>query len=138
MARPLPTPRGLVPGRGAGRSVPGGAAVVLTADACRVPGCRLPLHHPAASWPDVIALRLPPSPTLQTATPESQGLSTAGLDRAEEQTNNEVGERDCFLVVKNGKIVKERYRRGRTAATISELASHTKSLCSSVGYVASA
>jgi len=68
----------------------------------------------------------------EIATPESQGLSSTALREAEERVNYDVGNRSCYLLVKNGKIVYERYRRGRTASTTTELYSHTKSLCSSV------
>jgi len=72
----------------------------------------------------------------EVVTPESQGLSGPALARAEERINNEVGNRTCYLLVKNGKIVFEKYRRGAVASTVSELYSHTKSLCASVFGVA--
>jgi hypothetical protein len=46
-----------------------------------------------------------------------------------------MAERDCYVIVKNGKIVFEKYRRGREVSTTSELYSHTKSFCSSVRYL---
>eukprot|EP01052_Picozoa_sp_SAG31_P055620 SAG31_NODE_15461_length_754_cov_0.865649_1_plen_49_part_10 len=38
--------------------------------------------------------------------------------------------RQCFMVVKNGYIVKETYRRGHTESSVRTAASVTKSLCS--------
>jgi CubicO group peptidase (beta-lactamase class C family) len=71
------------------------------------------------------------------ATPESQGLSLEALQRAEELTNVEMGEdRLCMVVIKNGKLVYERYRRGHTESSTYGAWSATKSLCSSLFGVA--
>eukprot|EP00729_Bicosta_minor_P005841 gene5841-94_t len=79
----------------------------------------------------------PGSGKWEVATPESQGLVAEYLHDAEEYINENVGERSCYLVVKNGKIVYEKYRRGREVTTTTELYSHTKSLCSQMFGVAS-
>jgi CubicO group peptidase (beta-lactamase class C family) len=47
-----------------------------------------------------------------------------------------VKERNCFIVVKNGKIVKETYRMERKPESIREMWSATKALCSSLFGVA--
>lgn len=41
-----------------------------------------------------------------------QGLSTAVLQAAADAVNDEVGNRECYIVVKNGKIVHEQYYLG--------------------------
>ena len=74
----------------------------------------------------------PGSGPWEVATPESQGLSTASLRAAEEAINNAVGGRVCYLVVKNGKIVAERYRNGWDEDRLHEGFSTTKSHCSSL------
>eukprot|EP00756_Hemistasia_phaeocysticola_P000614 Hpha_TRINITY_DN10451_c0_g2::TRINITY_DN10451_c0_g2_i1::g.193440::m.193440 len=68
----------------------------------------------------------------ETASPESQGLSTDELKAAEEAVNGAVGGRVCYLVVKNGKIVHETYRGGWTESSTREGFSTTKSQCSSL------
>jgi len=68
----------------------------------------------------------------ETASPESQGLSSDELRAAEEAVNGEVGGRVCYLVVKNGKIVHETYRGGWTDSSTREGFSTTKSQCSSL------
>jgi CubicO group peptidase (beta-lactamase class C family) len=73
----------------------------------------------------------PGSGPWEVARPEDEGLSAWDLTLAEGEINALVGERNCYIVVKNGKIVKEVYRRGRTVSSVSELYSHTKSMCSS-------
>jgi len=64
------------------------------------------------------------------STPETHGLSTAALDTAESTTNAQVGGRNCYIVIKNGEMVYQRYRSGRTAGTRSAAWSCTKSMCS--------
>jgi CubicO group peptidase (beta-lactamase class C family) len=68
----------------------------------------------------------------RVARPEDHGLTTAALDAAETQTNANVGGRTCYIVIKNGEMVYERYRGGRTAATRSAAWSCTKSMCSTL------
>ena len=46
--------------------------------------------------------------TGEVVTPESQGLDSRALQVAEEEVNRLVGERSCYLVTKNGKIVMEK------------------------------
>ena len=48
-----------------------------------------------------------------------QGLSTAVLQAAADAVNDEVGNRECYIVVKNGKIVHEQYYLGM--CTLSQL-----------------
>jgi len=68
----------------------------------------------------------------ETATPESQGLSSEELREAEEAVNRNVGGRVCYLVVKNGKIVQETYRGGWSESSTRQAWSATKSQCSSL------
>jgi len=68
----------------------------------------------------------------ETATPESQGLSSEELEAAERAINSNVGGRVCYLVVKNGKIVHETYRGGWSESSTREGFSTTKSQCSSL------
>eukprot|EP01048_Picozoa_sp_COSAG05_P015902 COSAG05_NODE_1974_length_3765_cov_19.906983_4_plen_295_part_00 len=73
----------------------------------------------------------------QLATPESQGLSSEALRLAEERTNEEMGgDRLCYVVIKNGKLVYEHYRRGHTESSLYGAWSATKSLCASLYGVA--
>jgi CubicO group peptidase (beta-lactamase class C family) len=66
----------------------------------------------------------------QRASPESQGLSSDLLELAEERTNEEMGgDRLCTVVIKNGYLVYERYRRGHTESSLYGAWSATKSLC---------
>eukprot|EP00041_Stephanoeca_diplocostata_P015106 m.286268 g.286268 ORF g.286268 m.286268 type:complete len:407 (+) comp19925_c0_seq10:1297-2517(+) len=74
----------------------------------------------------------PGSGPWDVVSPESEGLNQEWLETAEEEVNRNLGNRTCFLVVKNGKIVFEKYRRGRTVSGTSEMYSHTKSFCASV------
>ena len=46
--------------------------------------------------------------------PAELGLDGEALDRAEEYVNAEMGGRQCFMVVKDGFIVKEAYRLGES------------------------
>mmetsp|Transcript_26546 Transcript_26546/g.79748 ORF Transcript_26546/g.79748 Transcript_26546/m.79748 type:complete len:427 (-) Transcript_26546:82-1362(-) len=66
------------------------------------------------------------------STPEDEGLSSELIELSELEINEMVGGRECYIVVKNGKIVYEKYRRGRTESKSTELYSHTKSYSSSV------
>jgi CubicO group peptidase (beta-lactamase class C family) len=68
----------------------------------------------------------------EVATPESQGLSTAELEAADAATDAEMGSRVCYVVVKNGKIVHERYMGAGTEAGIRSAWSVTKSMCASL------
>lgn len=68
----------------------------------------------------------------ETASPESQGLSSEELKAAEEAVNSNIGGRVCYLVVKNGKIVHETYRGGWSESSTREGFSTTKSQCSSL------
>jgi|EP01047_Picozoa_sp_COSAG01_P012787 hypothetical protein len=68
----------------------------------------------------------------EVATPESQGLSTEELRAADEATEQGMGNRVCYLVVKNGKIVHERYMGSGTVGGIRSAFSVTKSMCSSL------
>jgi CubicO group peptidase (beta-lactamase class C family) len=72
----------------------------------------------------------------QTGTPESQGLSTQALDEAAERIVKEYEKfgqsRDCFVVVKNGVIVSEKYYNNYTESSTRAGASLTKSLCASL------
>jgi len=62
-------------------------------------------------------------------TPESFGLSIEELDAAEAATNSRVQGRTCYLVIKNGYIVYERYR-GSGGENVKRAAySCTKSMC---------
>ena len=54
----------------------------------------------------------------EVATPESQGLSADALRAADEATEAAMGSRVCYLVVKNGKIVHERYMGSGTVEGI--------------------
>ena len=62
--------------------------------------------------------------------PSELGLDGEALDRAEEYVNTEMAGRQCFMVVKDGFIVKEAYRLGHTESSTRSAASVTKSLCS--------
>jgi len=64
--------------------------------------------------------------------PETHGLSQAALDQAEAQTNANVGGRGCYVVIKNGDLVYERYRGLRGPTTRSAAWSCTKSMCSTL------
>lgn len=68
----------------------------------------------------------------EVATPESQGLSAALLEAADLATESAMGGRVCNIVVKNGKIVHERYMGAGTEAGIRSAWSATKSMCSSM------
>lgn len=68
----------------------------------------------------------------ETASPESQDLSSDELNAAEVAVNAEIGGRVCFVVVKNGKIVHETYRGGWDETSTREGFSTTKSQCSSL------
>eukprot|EP00729_Bicosta_minor_P006994 gene6994-11262_t len=68
----------------------------------------------------------PGSGPWQTATPESQGLSTAVLQAAADAVNDEVGNRECYIVVKNGKIVHEQYYLGMVCERLPELCSSSR------------
>ena len=73
----------------------------------------------------------------EAATPESQGLSSGALQAAEERTNEEMGgDRLCTVVIKNGKLVYEHYRRGHSESALFGAWSATKSLCASLFGVA--
>jgi CubicO group peptidase (beta-lactamase class C family) len=72
----------------------------------------------------------------ETATPESQGLSTELLDLVEQRVDEAMSDRLCYIVVKNGKIVHETYRRGHTESSLHAGWSTTKSLCASLYGVA--
>lgn len=72
----------------------------------------------------------------ETATPESQGLSTQLLDQVEQRVEEAMTDRLCYLVVKNGYIVHETYRRGHTESSLHAGWSTTKSLCASLYGVA--
>ena len=66
------------------------------------------------------------------ATPESVGLSTEKLRESEEEVNDRVGGRVCYVVVKDGKIVAEQYRLGFTESSTTAGFSTTKSQCSTL------
>ena len=72
----------------------------------------------------------------QTATPESQGLDAEQLRLAEERVNEQMGDRLCYLVIKNGLIVHETYRRGHTESSLHAGWSTTKTLCAGLYGVA--
>jgi len=68
----------------------------------------------------------------QVRTPESQGLSSAELDAAADATYESIPGRVCYLVIKNGFIVKEEYYDGWNSSRMREGYSTTKSHCSSL------
>ena len=71
------------------------------------------------------------------ASPESQGLSEEALRVAEERANDEMGDdRLCYMVIKNGLVVYEHYRKGHTPSSLNAAFSTTKSLCASLYGVA--
>jgi hypothetical protein len=45
-------------------------------------------------------------------------LSSAALTQAEERVDEVMTDRLCFVVVKNGRIVHETYRRGHTESSL--------------------
>lgn len=67
----------------------------------------------------------------EKVTPESQGLSSAALQKAADEVSKDVSQRKCFLVVKNGKIVHEQYY-GSSESSVNTGWSTTKSLCSTL------
>jgi CubicO group peptidase (beta-lactamase class C family) len=79
------------------------------------------------------AATLGPGPgAWEVSTPEAEGLSTEALTAAADATQSALGGRVCYLVVKNGKIVFERYT-GAGAETRQQSAfSATKSMCASL------
>jgi CubicO group peptidase (beta-lactamase class C family) len=79
----------------------------------------------------------PGSGAWETATPASVGLSDAALTDAAKAVSSAVSGRNCFLVVKQGKIVKEEYYGSSVSATNTGW-STTKSFCSSMFGVAMA
>lgn len=72
----------------------------------------------------------------ETATPESQGLSSELLIAAERRVDEVMNDRLCYIVVKNGYIVHETYHRGHTESSLHTGWSTTKSLCASLYGVA--
>lgn len=78
----------------------------------------------------------PGSGPWQQATPESQGLSSEDLDRAARDVESAMSGRVCYLVVKNGVVVKEEYYRGWNERSVQAGWSTTKSLCASLYGVA--
>jgi len=68
----------------------------------------------------------------QTGRPEDYGLSTSDLDAAESATNSGVSGRTCYLVIKNGVVVYERYRGTGSVTTRRAAYSCTKSMCGSL------
>jgi hypothetical protein len=78
----------------------------------------------------------PGSGPWEIATPESQGLSTSELNAAAAASNNDMGGRVCYLVVKNGKLVHETYYRGTGISSTRAGWSTTKSMCASLYGVA--
>jgi len=68
----------------------------------------------------------------EVAAPEEFGLSAAALAAADEATEAGMGSRVCNVVVKNGKIVHERYMGSGTEAGIRSAFSVTKSMCASL------
>jgi CubicO group peptidase (beta-lactamase class C family) len=74
----------------------------------------------------------PGSGPWEVASPESQGLSTAELEAADAATESGMGSRVCYVVVKNGKIVHERYMGSGTESGIRSAWSATKSMCASM------
>jgi len=71
------------------------------------------------------------------ASAASQGLIEAELERAEILANAEMGDdRLCYMVIKNGFVVYEHYRREHTPSSLNTAWSTTKSLCASLYGVA--
>ena len=71
------------------------------------------------------------------ASAASQGLIEAELERAEILANAEMGDdRLCYMVIKNGFVVYEHYRREHTPSSLNTAWSTTKSLCASLFGVA--
>ena len=68
----------------------------------------------------------------EVVTPESQGLSSEALREADQATESGMGGRVCYVVVKNGKIVHERYMGSGTEEGIRSAWSVTKSMCASL------
>lgn len=64
--------------------------------------------------------------------PESFGLSTEDLDAAEVATNSRVSGRTCYLVIKDGVIVYEKYRGSGGTGVKRQAFSCTKSMCGSL------
>jgi hypothetical protein len=54
----------------------------------------------------------------QRRAPAELGLDGPALDRVEEYVNEEMAGRQCFMVVKDGYIVKETYRLGHTESSV--------------------
>jgi len=67
----------------------------------------------------------------EQVTPESEGLNSQDLETAASDINSKVSGRQCFLVVKNGKIVHETIYSGSESKTNTGF-STTKSMCSSL------
>lgn len=63
------------------------------------------------------------------ASPEEHGLSSAELQAAADRTKENYSGRKCYLVVKNGEIVFEKYWEGWSESTTTEGYSSTKSSC---------
>jgi CubicO group peptidase (beta-lactamase class C family) len=72
------------------------------------------------------------------ATPESQGLSSEELRAADAAIESAMGNRVCYVVAKNGKIVHERYMGSGTVEGIRSAWSVTKSMCASLFGIAEA
>lgn len=72
----------------------------------------------------------------ETATPESQGLSSEALHAAEEATASAMGGRVCYVVIKNGRLVYERYRGAGSETRTQSSFSATKSMCASLAGIA--
>jgi hypothetical protein len=58
-------------------------------------------------------------PIWQVASPESQGVRADLLVAGEELVNAEMAGRLCYIVVKNGFLIHETYRRGHTEVVAS-------------------
>ena len=86
----------------------------------------------AASLSAAAAQYGPGSGPWEVTTPEAEGLSTAALRAADEAVESGMGGRVCYVVVKNGKIVHERYMGSGTEDGIRSSWSATKSMCASL------
>jgi hypothetical protein len=62
----------------------------------------------------------------EVSTPEAEGLSSAALRAADEAVESGMGGRVCYLVVKNGKIVHERYMGSGSESSIRSAWSATR------------
>lgn len=118
----------------------GALALALLASACSGSGNATSTPSPAGTGAGPATSAGPPATTRpavlypgadwETGDPVAAGFDPAKLD--EIAARAEAGASNCFLVVKDGKVVDEHYWRGTTAASAQEVFSATKSYTSTL------